>query len=145
MSFIEDIFKGGAEGIFSGVSKIIQDFKADPTKVVELETAVKQAQLDLAGKLVQAESAALVEVNRTMQIEAASKNWVVSDWRPVIGWTYGSMLFNNYVLMPYLAHIFTMQMIVIPDSVVYSMMALLGVTTLTTGAEKIGKVFGNGK
>lgn len=86
MTLIEEIFKGGAEGIFSGIKGIIGAFKADPTvmaanaqKIIELEIATAQAQMqaDLQIQLAQ---------GKVNEIEAASNDKFASRWRPAAGW-----------------------------------------------------------
>lgn len=77
--FLEDIFKGGAEGIFSGVAKVVSTFKADPLEVLRLQSAINQAQLSAQVSLTQAQT----KIN---EIEAASQDKFVSRWRPACGW-----------------------------------------------------------
>lgn len=101
-TFVEDIFKGGAEGLFSGVQKIIGAFKADPTvmaqnaqKVLELEAAAAQAQMqaDLQIQLAQA------KIN---EVDAGSEDKFKSYARPAIIWTCGFGLAYSVVFYPFL-------------------------------------------
>jgi hypothetical protein len=102
MSLIEDLVKGGAEGIFSGIKGIISAFKADPTvmaqnaqKLAELEVAVEQAELQAAVALSQAQ-------NRVNEIEAASADKFAGRWRPAIGWCCGFGLAYAFIAQPVL-------------------------------------------
>jgi hypothetical protein len=86
MSVITDIFKGGAEGVFSGIAKVIGTFKTDPTiaashaaKLAELDIAFQQAQMQFEVALVQAQT----KIN---EIEAGSADKFTSRWRPAAGW-----------------------------------------------------------
>jgi hypothetical protein len=138
MSLIKDIFSGGAEGIFGGVAKAIGAFKADPTKVIELEAAVEQAKITLEGKIVDAESAVIAAVNQTMQAEAKSEHWLQWSWRPIFGMTGAGILINNYIFLPYLVK-YGVVAIVVPTEVWLMIMAVLGVAAYTRGQEKIKK------
>lgn len=48
-NIIKDLISGGAKGIFEGVSKVVSNFKADPTKVAEFDAELKQ--LEVASEL----------------------------------------------------------------------------------------------
>ncbi len=98
MPWLEDIFKGGAEGIFSGVSGIIKNFKADPLELARLEQAIEQAKMQTAVQLSQAQT-------RINEIEAASTDKFTSRWRPFIGWVCGSAFAYTFVLQPFLVFV----------------------------------------
>lgn len=139
MSFLADIFKGGAEGVFTGVAAIITKVKADPTKVVELEYALEQAKLDLTAKLAQADAAAIASVNASMQAEAKSEHWMQFSWRPTVGFTFAGLLINNYILLAYLKP-YGIVPLDIPDGIWNAMLIVLGVSAGTRGWEKVSKV-----
>lgn len=134
VSVISEIFKGGAEGILSGVKGIIGSFKADPTEVARLQAALAQAQVDLETKLAAAEAAVIQAVNATMQAEAKSEHWAQWLWRPLVGFSFVGVVANNYILMPYLQH--WLQPVVIPTEVWYAWLSVLGVTA---GFRGLGK------
>jgi hypothetical protein len=79
MSWLEDIFKGGTEGILIGVKEVIGTIKADPLEVLKLQAAVTQTEGQISLALVQAQT----KIN---EIEAASNDRFVSRWRPSVGW-----------------------------------------------------------
>ena len=102
MALLEDIFKGGAEGIFAGIQKVIGAFKADPTimaqnaeKIMELQIAAAQAeaQADLQIQLAQ---------SKVNEIEAASNDKFASRWRPAAGWLGVAGLAYSVVVYPLL-------------------------------------------
>lgn len=126
MSILSDIFRGGAEGIFSGISGIIKNFKADPLEIAKLEAAITTARADLEARIVEAESRAQEAVNATMQAEAASEHWLQWSWRPLVGYSFVATIANNYILMPYFQKYLTP--IAIPAEVFYAWLAILGVT-----------------
>ena len=79
MTWIEELFKGGTEGILTGVKEVIQTFKADPLEVMKLQASVTQAEGQISLALVQAQT----KIN---EIEAASNDRFASRWRPAVGW-----------------------------------------------------------
>lgn len=102
MPILEDIFKGGTEGIFGGIAKVISLFKADPNisaqsaaLATQAEAALKQAELDYELKL----SLAQTEINK---LEAASTDKFTSRWRPAVGWTCCLGLLYATILAPVL-------------------------------------------
>ena len=122
-------------GMGSAFRNAVAAFKADPTKVLELEQAAEKAQLDYQALVIGA-------VNATMQAEARSDHWMQWAWRPTIGFTFAVTILNNYVAYPYLGK-FGMLQVVIPETVWLAMLTVLGVSAWTRGQEKIGA--GNGK
>lgn len=134
MSILGDIFAGGAEGIFKGVSGIISQFKADPTVRAQLEAELAKAAMELDAKLMAAESAIVASVNATMQAEARSEHWAQWLWRPLVGFSFVVVVANNYVLMPYLQAWLTP--VEIPTEVWYAWLSILGVTAGFRGLQK---------
>lgn len=130
-SLSEGAVKGFLEGVGDSVKNAVSAFKADPTKVVELETALKQAQL-------QYESVALQAVNATMQAEAKSEHWMQWSWRPLFGYTGCGLLLNNYVLLPYFEP-WGIKPITVPSEVWGMIMVVLGVAAYTRGAAQIAE------
>lgn len=130
--FFGEEAKGAVEGFTNGVSNIIARFKADPTKVIELEADLQKITMDLEKSVIQA-------VNETMRAEATSEHWAQWLWRPCFGFTACAVLVNNYILLPYAAPL-GVQPIVIPSEVWVMVMAVLGVAAWTRGTEKIEAV-----
>lgn len=137
MTPIGDLIKGGLSGLITGVtdgaSKLISNFKADPTKVIEHEEAMEKLKNDAiiqAGQLVnQAEeiqAKELESVNATMRDESKSEHFLVFSWRPLIGYCFILLLINNYVIMPYFTQL---KPIVIPENVWMAILAILGVAS----------------
>jgi len=125
-------FSDAAQGAIIGFGEAIKDavsaFKADPTKVLELETAIEQARLSYASQLATA-------VNATMQAEAKSEHWLQWSWRPLFGFTGVALLINNYILASYLAPLGFIP-IVVPNDVWLMIMAVLGISAYVRGRDK---------
>lgn len=109
MSFISDIFSKAGGSLLDGVSSILKDVIADPTKkaeiaqkIAELNQQVTLANIAEAEKELEAQTAQIQAVNQTMQAEDKSEHWLVWCWRPVIGLTLAAILINNYIVLPYL-------------------------------------------
>lgn len=120
------------KGFMEGIGGIIARFKADPTKVLELESDLQKLSMDL-------EKNVIIAVNTTMQSEAKSEHWAQWLWRPCFGFTACGVLVNNYILLPYLEPV-GIKPIVIPSEVWVMIMAVLGVAAWTRGTEKIEAV-----
>jgi hypothetical protein len=110
MSFISDLFAGGAAGVLSGAGQFAKDIREaitgeaiiDPNKRAELlqqaaalEAASEKAQLDFAQKMSEAQTA----INA---VEAANKSLFVSGWRPAVGWVCVSGMGYTFLLKPLL-------------------------------------------
>lgn len=125
-------FSDAAEGAVKGFGEAIKDavgaFKADPTKVLELEASITQAAISF-------QAGALASINATMQAETKSEHWMQWAWRPFFGFTGAAILINNYILLAYLAH-FGVVAIVVPAEVWIMIMAVLGVSAYTRGRDK---------
>ena len=134
--FLEDIFRGGTEGIFSGIKGIIQSFKGDPLELAKLEFEIHKAEAQLQATLVAA-------VNATMQAEAKSEHWAQWAWRPTFGFTGAAILVNNYLLLPYFAPLGIVP-IAVPSEVWLMLLAVLGVAAWTRGQAQIESVKRNG-
>ena len=77
--WLEEIFKGGTEGIFAGIKGIITTVKADPLEVMKLQQAITTAEMSMTTALSQAQT-------RINEIEAMSQDKFTSRWRPAMGW-----------------------------------------------------------
>jgi hypothetical protein len=128
MGFFEDIAKGGAEGLGNAVKAAVSAFKADPTKVAELEAAILKATQEF-------QMSVIASVNATMQAEARSEHWAQWSWRPIVGFTFCATIINNYILYPYFAK-FGMTHIDIPSELWMAMLAVLGVSAYVRGRDK---------
>lgn len=143
MSIISDVFKGGTEGIFSGIRGLIGAFKADPTVSAQLAAEVARAEMDLDAKLAAADAAQVAAVNATMQAEAKSEHWAQWNWRPVVGFTFCGTVINNYILYPYMAKLGVVR-IDLPTELWMAFMAILGVAAYVRGRDRKANGNGNG-
>lgn len=126
-----DVTQGAVKGFGEAIKDAVSAFKADPTKIVELEAALEQATLKFQSEALQA-------VNTTMQAEAKSEHWMQWAWRPTFGFTGAAILVNNYIFLPYFAKLGIVP-IEVPSEVWLMLMAVLGVAAWQRGREKISK------
>ncbi len=142
---VQSLLSTGIGSILDGASKIIGDFKADPTKVAEAEKALAELRInatlksqELSNQLEAEYTKQLDIVNKTMQTEAYSEHWIVYSWRPTIAFTFCIMILNNYVAYPYL-HNYGAVLLDIPQSVIITIGSILGVNVIGRTMEKLGK------
>src|SRR4051812_25835474 len=95
MPGLKDLVSGGLDGILKGAEGIISRFKADPTKVIEVEAELEKLRIQAETEKAKIEvafeaemSKQLETVNATMREEAKSEHWLVWSWRPFIGFTF---------------------------------------------------------
>lgn len=123
-----DATQGAVKGLGEAIKDAVSAFKADPTKVVELEHSLELAVMNTQVQMVSA-------INATMQAEAKSEHWMQWAWRPTFGFTGAAILINNYILLPYFAKLGIVP-IEVPSEVWLMLMAVLGVAAWTRGQEK---------
>jgi hypothetical protein len=143
---VKDVVGAGCKAIVSGVldgaSKLISNFKADPTKVAEFNSEIEKLKLQSEERLselnVQLEEVYAKQqesVNATMREEAKSEHWIVFSWRPTIGFTFCAVIINNYILLPYFKNK-GMQVIEIPGELWSAMLVILGAASAGRSFEK---------
>ena len=135
-----DAAKATLGTLFSGASQLISNFKADPTKVVELATGLEELKVNAELKMQELDNALeetyakeMESVNATMREEAKSEHWAQWLWRPMIGFVFSALLVNNYILMPYFKEL---KQIEIPDTVFTAILVILGAASAGRGLTK---------
>ncbi len=140
---LKNVASGATGGFLGGVSDILKDIVADPTKkaeimqkIEELHTSIQLKQIDQSIAQINADSDALKTVNDTMQAEDKSEHFIVYSWRPFIGYTFAVLILNNYVFYPYF-HNYGIVMLDIPYYVWITISSVLGVAVIGRSIEKI--------
>ena len=110
MAVIEDIFKGGVEGLLSGVKGIVNIWKTDSTVLTanDQEKArwannIALAEVELKKLEFQAEVVLVTAQTEVNKIEAASADWFVRRARPAAMWVCVIGFAYQNVLWPFLA------------------------------------------
>lgn len=137
---LKSLISGGITGIAQSAADIISKFKADPTKVVEIESEIEKLKITasleserIVNQAEEIQAKELESVNSTIREEAKSEHWMVWSWRPIIGFTFCAILINNYVLLPYFKK-YGMEIIVVPGDVWSAVLVILGVASAGRGA-----------
>src|SRR5207245_9762820 len=89
-------YSGAIEAASGLANAIVSRIWPDKTKVAEIQAEVQK--LIIAGEFNN-ELAQIQSINATMQAEAKSESWMQRSWRPTIGFTFASILINNYILL----------------------------------------------
>lgn len=136
---LKDIITSGIEGITNSAANIIGKFKADPTKVAELDSDLQKLKTDavleaerITNQAEEIQAKELETVNATMREESKSEHFLTFSWRPLIGYAFILVIINNYVIVPYLAK-HGVQVIVIPDNVWSAILVILGAASAGRG------------
>lgn len=61
-----------------------------------------QAELELFKMEQTGELAQITERSKIIVAEAQSESWLARNWRPIIMLLFGAIIFNNYLLIPWL-------------------------------------------
>jgi hypothetical protein len=143
---VKNLAAGAGKGLLDGAKGIIQSFKADPTKVAEMDSEFKKLELEYEAKIATIENAAdeiaakqIESVNATMREESKSEHFLQWSWRPLVGLMFIAICINNYVVMPYLKNK-GLQPIEVPSEVFMAILAILGVASWHRGVKKVKEV-----
>lgn len=82
------------------IQTVVEKFVPDKDKASELAHEVATLAENHAHEIATKQ----IEVNKQ---EAAHKSLFVAGWRPFIGWTCGVAMANNFIVMPYIAVLFS--------------------------------------
>lgn len=93
---LSDTSIGAVKTVLSGMS---------PEKLAEYRAADQSLQLEMAKlgytnllDLEKLNASVIVEVNKTMQVEAGSEHWPSYSWRPFIGFSFGLYICSLWIL-----------------------------------------------
>lgn len=132
---IKNFLTGGASVL---VEKIGDAIDKNITSKEERETLKNEALKIInehKAKVLEAETKRLEAVNQTMQAESKSEHFLQWSWRPLVGYCFIAICFNNYILLPYL-HKYGVVPIEIPSDIQLAFMAILGVSAYWRGKQK---------
>jgi len=124
--------------IITGVTSLVSEFVEDKDKANELSAKLQEHISSEAMKLLDAEKEVLVT--------ELQGNWLQKSWRPILMLTVVAIVFNNYVLFPYLNMMFDTGIILdLPDKLWNLLTIGVGGYIVGRSGEKIAKEWkGNG-
>lgn len=104
MSFLSsfvDIFKPVKELVdelhYSGEEKA-----GHSERLEQLTTAIREAEMAFQEKVLDAHTAQIQARAKVIEAEASGHSWLQRNWRPLIMLSFGAILVNNFILVPWL-------------------------------------------
>jgi hypothetical protein len=120
---------GTVENVTAMVSGMTPE-KLIPLRVAdqEFQKAMAQIGYDSLEKLEALNASVVVEVNKTIQVEATADHWPTYSWRPFIGFSFGLYITSLFVLP-----LFKITPVVMDPSMVMAIGGILGVASFFRG------------
>lgn len=84
------------------VHDILDHFVTDPTKKLEVQSALDQAQIALSEKAMELDAQLADAQQKVIVAEAQGSSWAQRNWRPFTMFAFVAILVNNFILAPYL-------------------------------------------
>ena len=106
MAGILDIIAGPFKALADGVSNVINALNAPREEKLRALAQFQELQSQLQSKLVDAEVELAQAQADVIKTEATGASWLQRNWRPLLMLTFTAIIFNNYILVPYIG-IFT--------------------------------------
>lgn len=128
------------DGVIGLVDEAIED-KDEANKLkAQLEQVFKQADLTKFTEQLRAQKDIIVA-------EAKSESWLARNWRPGIMTLFGIIIFNNYILNPWLSAMFSIDIVMDVPTQMWALLKLgLGGYVIGRSGEKIARYWkGNDK
>lgn len=101
LSFVTDIF--------SPVKDLVDELhtsgeeKSAHVEVMEkLNAAIREAEMQFQEKVLSAHTEQIKARAAVIEAEASGHSWLQRNWRPIIMLSFGAILVNNYILVPWL-------------------------------------------
>lgn len=111
--------------------------KIFPDKEAAAKAKLELFRMEQTGELKELESK-----SKIIEAEAKSEHWLTSTWRPMIMLMFGFIVFNNYILAPYIDLFFDKNlMLVMPDQLWDLLQIGLGGYLVGRSAEKVVKEY----
>jgi uncharacterized membrane protein len=89
--------------IFGGAESIIDEFVHSGEEKAEAKQKLKDLQNRMALAVLGYEADFIKEAGQTVRAEIMGKSWLQRNWRPILMMVFAFILFNNFVLVPYVA------------------------------------------
>jgi len=103
--------------------------------LVSIENTMKSKVIDYETKLAEYQSKVIIA-------EAKGKSWLQRNWRPSLMAIFGLIVFNNYILAPYLGAMFNWSVVLpLPDQLWDLLKIGVGGYIIGRSGEKITKIY----
>jgi len=128
---VGDFFKG----LFSTIDQVVEDKdKANELKA-SLEQVMQNSDLTKFVEQIKAQTSIILA-------EANSQSWLARNWRPGLMALFGLIIFNNYVLNPWLTAMFSVNIIMeIPPDMWALLKIGLGGYVVGRSTEKVAEIW----
>lgn len=97
-----DILAGPVKGLVGAVGNIIDDLHTSGEEKAAAHLKLKQLEAMTLLSLTEA-GQTLVNAQRDVLVAEAKGGWLQKSWRPITMLVFVFIIFNNYVLVPYIA------------------------------------------
>jgi hypothetical protein len=123
--------------IFEPAAKLIDDIHTSSEEKLQLKNKLTMIQNEMHSKVIEYEAQLLKSKTDIITAEASSEHWITSAWRPITALMLVFMVFNNYILYPYLSmFIDNAPKVDLPDHLWDLIKICLGGYIASRGAEK---------
>jgi hypothetical protein len=92
--------------VFEPFTKLIDNVHTSTEEKLELNNKLKVIENKITSKVLDYESQLLDSKTKVITAEATGDSWVQRSWRPITALMLVFMVFNNYILYPYLSMFF---------------------------------------
>ena len=125
---LKSLFSVGASQLVDSVGKavdgLITSKEEAQTLKIELQKVINDHEVAMEVEYTKQQDI----VNQTMREEAKSEKFLQWSWRPLIGYLFIAMCFNNYIILPYLGSQ-GLKPIELPGEMITTIMVILGVAS----------------
>lgn len=123
--------------IFEPAAKLIDAVHTSTEEKLQLKNTLITIQNEMHSKVLEYETQLLKSKTDIITAEAKSEHWITSAWRPITALVLVFMVFNNYILYPYLSmFIDNAPKVDLPDDLWDLIKICLGGYIASRGAEK---------
>lgn len=111
-------------------------------KVIPDSNARAEAKENLAKMAVTQEGEELMNRFGVIQAEAKSEHWIVAAWRPITMLVFVFIIANNYILAPYIALLFSVDVVLELPPQMWDLLKIgLGGYVVGRSTEKVAKMW----
>lgn len=126
--------------IIRPVTSLIDGLTTTKEEKLKLKNALKQIELQAYEKMMDYETKLLTAQAGVVRSETRGESWLQRNWRPMLMCTFIIIIFNNYVLAPYLKAIFGWSvMLDLPKHIWTAITVGMGGYIVGRSGEKIAK------
>jgi hypothetical protein len=111
-------------------------------KAVPDKDLAQKIKAEFNNELLNADMSKFKAAASIVESEAKSQHWVTATWRPALMWCLIIIVFNNYILMPYVKYFFAVEITLnIPQDLWTLLQIGLGGYVVGRSGESIAKNF----